>query len=120
MGHAEGRAAAADAAGTWPTATIAAACSAVSTIGTITPIAPTSSTRAMKWYSVAGTRTIGTRLRLRDVAISMRIVSTLQPVCSMSKIDELGPGLGGDPGDARRGELEDHRAQRHRRRRASV
>src|SRR5262245_16874865 len=72
-------------------ATIARACSAVSTIGTMIPIAPMSSTRAMKSYSVAGTRTSGTRLVERVVARSVRIVSTLQPVCSMSKTRKSAP-----------------------------
>jgi hypothetical protein len=37
----------------------------------------------MKWYSVAGTRTSGT-IASGVAAKSERIVSTLQPVCSMS------------------------------------
>jgi len=57
---------------------------AVSTIGTISPIAPASSGPESKWYCVAGTSTIGTVFAARVVAMRPRIVSMLQPVCSMS------------------------------------
>ena len=40
--------------------------------------------RARKWYSLAGTRTIGTSASAWDVASRRRMVSMLQPVCSMS------------------------------------
>lgn len=59
----------------------------------MTPIAPMSSTLATKWYSVAGMRTIGTSSDLGVVAISMRIVSILQPECSMSKTANSAPAL---------------------------
>jgi len=61
-----------------------AACSAVSTIGTMMPMAPTSSMRAMKSYSVVGTRTKGAMPRPRHSAICWRSVSVLIAVCSMS------------------------------------
>src|SRR5688572_16597486 len=60
-------------------------------MGTMMPSAPTSSERAMKWYSSAGTRTNGARSAAREEAISMRMVSMLQPVCSMSKIRKSAP-----------------------------
>jgi hypothetical protein len=44
------------------------ACSALSTSGTMTPSAPQSSARAMKSYSVAGTRTSGTTPSARQSA----------------------------------------------------
>src|SRR5262245_49936967 len=59
--------------------------SAHSPLGTIMPGAPMSSARAIKSYSVVGTRTSGTRLVPPQVASSMRIVSIDQPECSISK-----------------------------------
>src|SRR6185436_15683889 len=60
------------------------ACSALSHMGTMMPSAPTSSARAMTWYWVAGTRTMVTSSAAREVATSILMVSSLQPVCSMS------------------------------------
>jgi hypothetical protein len=48
-------------------------------------------TRAMKWYCRVGTRTIGTRSAAREVAMSMRMVSMLHPVCSMSNTANSAP-----------------------------
>ena len=60
------------------------ASAALSTIGTMTPYAPTSSARAMKWYSLRGTRTSGSMPMPRQPAASIFRVSNPRPACSMS------------------------------------
>ena len=112
VGDAEGRAAAARAADTWPNRRSARACSAVSTIGTIRPIAPTSRARAIKWYSVAGhahhRHQVGGARGGHQHADGFHAPAGVLHVVD----DELGPGLSGDAADAGGGELEHHRAQR--------
>src|SRR6185503_1646973 len=69
------------------------ACSAVSTSGSITPSAPQSSARAMKSYSVAGTRASGTTPSARQSANCGFRVSKLTPVCSMQYIAYSAPAF---------------------------
>src|SRR5688572_20261007 len=69
------------------------ACSAVSTSGSMTPSAPQSSARAMKSYSVAGTRASGTTPRARQSANCGFSISKPTPVCSMQYIAYSAPAF---------------------------